>query len=165
MGQTLLGVNISPRPCERVDHNTMFMCHLATKCFRKLLFLRRFNKRLFPSYQLQPCPTGPQLQPGLVCEHSTMSIQCPAHKVIRIQSAMYGRAPGGSVCGTVYTGAPCRSPTSLPVLQERCDGREACSVRAENGVFGDPCVGTFKYLAVEYECVGVPGWYIFIPNI
>ncbi|XP_035682150.1 uncharacterized protein LOC118419725 isoform X2 [Branchiostoma floridae] len=102
--------------------------------------------------------TGPQLQPGLVCEHSTMSIQCPAHKVIRIQSAMYGRAPGGSVCGTVYTGAPCRSPTSLPVLQERCDGREACSVQAENGVFGDPCVGTFKYLAVENECVGVSGY-------
>ncbi|XP_078602190.1 uncharacterized protein LOC144876595 isoform X2 [Branchiostoma floridae x Branchiostoma japonicum] len=102
--------------------------------------------------------TGPQLQPGLVCEHSTMSIQCPVHKVIRIQSAMYGRAPGGSVCGTVYNGAPCRSPTSLQVLQERCDGREACSVRAENGVFGDPCVGTFKYLAVEYECVGALGY-------
>ncbi|CAH1267833.1 CPAMD8 [Branchiostoma lanceolatum] len=102
--------------------------------------------------------TRPQPQPGLVCERSTMSIQCPAHKVIHIQSAMYGRVPGGSVCGTVYTGAPCRSPTSLSVLQERCDGREACSVRAENGVFGDPCVGTNKYLAVEYECVRVPGY-------
>ncbi|MGI4401095.1 hypothetical protein ACR2V8_26930, partial [Klebsiella pneumoniae] len=33
-----------------------------------------------------------------------------------------------------------------------CNYRGFCTVRASNSVFGDPCVGTFKYLDVSYYC-------------
>ena len=29
----------------------------------------------------------------------------------------------------------------------------ACDVQSNNGVFGDPCVGTYKFLKVKYICV------------
>ena len=37
-------------------------------------------------------------------------------------------------------------------LQFRCESKESCSVEAHAAVFGDPCVGTSKYLEVDYRC-------------
>lgn len=33
-----------------------------------------------------------------------------------------------------------------------CNGKNSCTIRASNSVFGDPCVGTYKYLEVSYVC-------------
>ncbi|CDQ94852.1 unnamed protein product [Oncorhynchus mykiss] len=38
------------------------------------------------------------------------------------------------------------------ICQERCDGKRQCIVKVSNSVFGDPCVGTYKYLDVAYTC-------------
>ncbi|XP_023189360.1 L-rhamnose-binding lectin CSL3-like [Xiphophorus maculatus] len=35
---------------------------------------------------------------------------------------------------------------------QKCEGRSACDVLASSAVFGDPCVGTYKYLEVLYLC-------------
>ena len=45
---------------------------------------------------------------------------------------------------------------SISTVRHECDNRRHCVVTATNGVFGDPCVGTFKYLQVKYDCE--PGW-------
>lgn len=34
----------------------------------------------------------------------------------------------------------------------RCDGKEKCTFRVNNDVFGDPCPDTFKYIEVQYYC-------------
>ncbi|KAM4736752.1 L-rhamnose-binding lectin CSL3-like [Anableps anableps] len=39
-------------------------------------------------------------------------------------------------------------------VAERCNGKQRCSIRAVNSVFGDPCIGTYKYLEVDYVCYG-----------
>ena len=41
---------------------------------------------------------------------------------------------------------PARAPTPPPKMS-------SCTVAATNGVFGDPCGGTYKYLTVDYECI------------
>lgn len=33
-----------------------------------------------------------------------------------------------------------------------CNGKNSCTVRVSNSVFGEPCVGTYKYLDVAYVC-------------
>ncbi|KAL7399283.1 hypothetical protein ABVT39_022464 [Epinephelus coioides] len=44
----------------------------------------------------------------------------------------------------------CSSPTRK--VAESCNGKNSCIIRASNSVFGDPCVGTYKYLEVAYIC-------------
>eukprot|EP01006_Ploeotia_vitrea_P030635 TRINITY_DN63003_c0_g1_i1.p1 TRINITY_DN63003_c0_g1~~TRINITY_DN63003_c0_g1_i1.p1 ORF type:complete len:159 (-),score=36.46 TRINITY_DN63003_c0_g1_i1:135-590(-) len=46
----------------------------------------------------------------------------------------------------------CRSDNSLSIVSSQCDGKNSCSVEASNSVFGDPCLGTYKYLQARYYC-------------
>ncbi|XP_071485118.1 D-galactoside-specific lectin-like [Diadema antillarum] len=89
-----------------------------------------------------------------VCEHSTLSLSCPSGQTIIIKDALYGRQTGRSVCPhqNIRT-QNCRASSSLSKVRSRCEGRRSCSVGATNGVFGDPCRGTYKYLQVQYDCV------------
>ena len=41
-------------------------------------------------------------------------------------------------------------------MLDRCEGKNSCEVAASNGVFGDPCVGTRKYLTTTWECISTP---------
>ncbi|XP_078677821.1 uncharacterized protein LOC144914140 [Branchiostoma floridae x Branchiostoma belcheri] len=53
----------------------------------------------------------------------------------------------------------CRSPNGLTQVRTLCQGKSSCSVRASDSVFGDPCPGSSKYLAVKYACtVAACGW-------
>ncbi|XP_072178337.1 L-rhamnose-binding lectin CSL3-like [Diadema setosum] len=89
-----------------------------------------------------------------VCEHSTLNLSCPSGQTIIIGDALYGRTTGASVCpsSSIRT-ENCRASSSLFRVKNSCEGRNSCSVAATNGVFGDPCVGTYKYLEVQYDCV------------
>lgn len=40
----------------------------------------------------------------------------------------------------------------LSLCIHRCNGKQSCVIRSSNRVFGDPCVGTYKYLQVAYVC-------------
>uniref|UniRef100_A0A8C7H7M0 SUEL-type lectin domain-containing protein n=1 Tax=Oncorhynchus kisutch TaxID=8019 RepID=A0A8C7H7M0_ONCKI len=76
--------------------------------------------------------------------------------LIRIQRANYGRRQH-DVCSI---GRPhqqlkntnCLSQSTTSKMAERCDGKRQCIVKVSNSVFGDPCVGTYKYLDVAYTC-------------
>ncbi|KAE8292666.1 L-rhamnose-binding lectin CSL3 [Larimichthys crocea] len=44
----------------------------------------------------------------------------------------------------------CSDSTSK--VSKSCNGKDSCIIKASNSVFGDPCVGTYKYLEVAYTC-------------
>uniref|UniRef100_A0A672HB18 SUEL-type lectin domain-containing protein n=1 Tax=Salarias fasciatus TaxID=181472 RepID=A0A672HB18_SALFA len=83
---------------------------------------------------------------SVTCEGSTAQLKCG--KVISIIKANYGRLDGRK-CFQTSTPRPL-----TPFSVHRCDGKQTCSIRASNSVFGDPCRGTYKYLEVDYICQG-----------
>nr|ADD22405.1 cnidarian egg lectin isoform a [Hydractinia echinata] len=92
-----------------------------------------------------------------VCENKTMRISCSSGRVIQIRRAMYGRY-SISYCGWNIFQGRCHSHSrrSLHEVKLRCQNKRSCSVSAVNGVFGDPCFGTRKYLEVDYYCRNLP---------
>ncbi|KAI7794326.1 rhamnose binding lectin, partial [Triplophysa rosa] len=92
----------------------------------------------------------------ITCEGETASFTC-AQGTIKVLSANYGRTDR-TTCSTgrpakQLSNVQCTQSTSLSVLTTQCDGKPDCSVSVNNIVFGDPCVGTYKYLNVSYTCV------------
>ncbi|XP_035672719.1 IgGFc-binding protein-like [Branchiostoma floridae] len=90
------------------------------------------------------------------CEHQTLEITCSGR--IKIVRASYGRSDWTTCANnqpvrTIH----CDAARSLAIMQEQCDGQTSCSVDASNSVFGDPCVGTFKYLDVGWNCLEETG--------
>jgi len=97
------------------------------------------------------------------CEGGTITLHCPAGSKIRIYAAFYGRHGGSGYCtkkrtkhGWVFTNGwknDCPSKKStLDKVMKKCDGKNYCQIKAENGFFGDPCKGTFKYLTINSLC-------------
>ncbi|XP_075949354.1 L-rhamnose-binding lectin SML-like isoform X2 [Anarhichas minor] len=90
----------------------------------------------------------------VTCEHSMAHLHCDQGQVIAVLGATYGRYDQT----TCIYGRPasqiqnidCSSHTSS--VSESCNGKNSCTVRASNSVFGDPCVGTYKYLELGYIC-------------
>ena len=93
----------------------------------------------------------------IVCENEQINLQCLNELVLNINFAMYGRlAPSESICFyQAHFDQNCTAPTSLEIVKERCQGRDTCSIRAANDVFGDPCPFTTKYIHVKYSCEGM----------
>ena len=90
-----------------------------------------------------------------LCEGQNRLINCPAGKGIQIVSATYGRTTT-AICrrsSNLMRNLNCHSKTSLTKVQKLCNKKSRCQLRANNGVFGDPCGGTYKYLHVEYNCI------------
>ncbi|XP_077080038.1 L-rhamnose-binding lectin CSL3-like [Siphateles boraxobius] len=98
----------------------------------------------------------PEIRSSLVCEQETNYLKCEVGTAIHIHSASYGRTDSG----TCSTGRPasqlaktdCYALNSQTVVANGCEGKNSCSILASNGVFSDPCVGTFKYLYISYSC-------------
>jgi large repetitive protein len=87
---------------------------------------------------------------GAADENQTLSLTCPTGTTISAATfASYG-TPNGA-CGSFTTSA-CNAATSASVVNTACQGKNSCTVGANNGVFGDPCVGTFKRLWVQVSC-------------
>jgi hypothetical protein len=85
-------------------------------------------------------------------EGSTAALSCPSGQVIKsIAFASYG-TPTGS-CPN-FVASSCHASSSKSVVEAACLNKQSCTVGASNGVFGDPCVGTYKKLAVAFSCEG-----------
>lgn len=87
-----------------------------------------------------------------VCEGGSHSIHCHGNKRIHIMFANYGRLTGAHVCGGPIRTTNCGAAWVLGKVRGDCQGRPACVLIANNGKFGDPCYGTYKYLEVRYRC-------------
>uniref|UniRef100_A0A3Q2WPK5 SUEL-type lectin domain-containing protein n=1 Tax=Haplochromis burtoni TaxID=8153 RepID=A0A3Q2WPK5_HAPBU len=89
---------------------------------------------------------------SITCEHSYANLHC-GH-VIVVLSAEYGR-DDSTTCSykrppAQLSNTQCSIPTSK--VAESCNGRNSCSIKVRNSMFGDPCPGTYKYLEVVYTC-------------
>lgn len=80
-----------------------------------------------------------------------MDITCGRYKVIHVISVTYGRTDH-STCSRGDTSTKCSTGRATEIVSARCQGKHTCKITASNSVFGDPCVGTFKYMIVEYKC-------------
>jgi hypothetical protein len=86
------------------------------------------------------------------CEGSSVEMSC-AQGTINILDATYGRRHGAEVCShNAVSNQDCHADESVSIVMDACQGNTGCIVEATNGVFGDPCGGTYKYLTVNYEC-------------
>ncbi|XP_063319852.1 L-rhamnose-binding lectin CSL3-like [Pelmatolapia mariae] len=93
---------------------------------------------------------------SVTCEGSQTNLQCEKGQVLVIHGADYGRHDKT----TCSAGRPasqlqvvqCSSQTSTDVVAKSCNGKSSCTLSSSNSVFGDPCVGTYKYLEVVYTC-------------
>lgn len=116
-------------------------------------------KYLTASYECmapEPIPTmgKSKVYEVLKCEHSTISMKCPVGSTIDVIRASYGRTHGPQTCPHPATSnRNCHASTSVAVVKRSCQGKNSCTVRASNNIFGDPCGGTYKYLSAAYRCM------------
>uniref|UniRef100_A0A3P9N2E0 SUEL-type lectin domain-containing protein n=1 Tax=Poecilia reticulata TaxID=8081 RepID=A0A3P9N2E0_POERE len=74
--------------------------------------------------------------------------------VIYVSSAKYGRRDRRT-CSTGITDDQRRRTncsTRANYVFRSCHGKSECSILVSSSVFGDPCIGTYKYLEVNYRC-------------
>ncbi|XP_050972622.1 L-rhamnose-binding lectin CSL2 [Labeo rohita] len=113
-----------------------------------------------------PCPdTYKYYTTEYICIPAETSVTCGGefnflecgYGKIQINTANYGRTdkftcsegrPSSELQNTT-----CFSPNALSTVSKSCNGLESCLVFASRMTFTDPCVGTYKYLAISYFCV------------
>ncbi len=82
-----------------------------------------------------------------VSEGSTLSLTASAGKIFTsVIYASYGTPVG--LCPAVMVTGACHAANSTTAVANAFQGRASGSISASNGVFGDPCSGTVKRLAV-----------------
>jgi len=99
-------------------------------------------------------PDGLKYKTKYNCEGEDLSISCSHDQVIQVIRANFGRF-SIAICnrhGTTDWSVNCMAPSSMRVLQRRCDGQTSCTVPVSPSEFGDPCPATPKYLEVHYAC-------------
>ncbi|VDI49547.1 Hypothetical predicted protein, partial [Mytilus galloprovincialis] len=89
---------------------------------------------------------------GTIEEHKFSNLNCACGRII-IRSAFYGTNYNHPCTQSIYFSSLYTVKTKL-ILNSKCDNKQFCPVHASNDWFGDPCVGTGKYLTVSYDCVG-----------
>ncbi|XP_065666259.1 protein DD3-3 isoform X3 [Hydra vulgaris] len=92
-----------------------------------------------------------EVQVASVCEWSTLTLSTNGLGTLKILEANYGRT-SSTLCGSnpSYNTKCNNQQKSLQIVKSLCESQTSCSVTASNNVFGDPCVGTYKYLEVKY---------------
>jgi len=106
-------------------------------------------KYLATKYQ---CITSTTSFTSSVCENSYLSISCASGQIMSITTAVYGRGETSTCVHSAMSDIGCAASGSLSSVQTLCNGKTSCGVPASNSQFGDPCVGTYKYLNVAYSC-------------
>lgn len=103
-----------------------------------------------PEASSTPTPTAPSnLIYGTADEGWSLTLTAPeGYKFTGVQFASYG-VPDN------YTAQWCDSPVSVQKVSEAFIGQTTGTISADNGVFGDPCGGTYKRLSVilTYEAI------------
>ncbi|XP_072471187.1 protein eva-1 homolog C isoform X2 [Notamacropus eugenii] len=91
------------------------------------------------------------------CDGNRLSLQCPRHSTISVQSAFYGQ--DYQMCNSQQPATmmkdhlTCVAPTALQKVLDECQNQRACQLLVNSRVFGpDPCPGITKYLLVSFKC-------------
>ena len=125
--------------------------HLIKGCaafFASLLIIATLN------YQSAVAVTG--TVSGVVNEGQTLTLTAPGGTLFTsVVFASYGTPNSGS---TPYSLGGCHASNSSTLVGSAFIGLNSASISADNNVFGDPCGGTYKKLAVtlNYESTSSP---------
>ncbi|NXO96890.1 EVA1C protein, partial [Certhia brachydactyla] len=91
------------------------------------------------------------------CDGQHLSLHCPRHSTISIQSAFYGQDP--HMCSAwepetrMTEPRNCVAPTSLQKVLDECQNLRSCQLLVNSRVFGpDLCPGITKFLLVSFKC-------------
>ncbi|KFP89481.1 Protein eva-1 C, partial [Apaloderma vittatum] len=91
------------------------------------------------------------------CDGEHLSLHCPRHSTISVQSAFYGQ--DNHVCSTqepetrMTEPVNCVAPTSFQKVLDECQNLRSCQLLVNSRVFGpDLCPGTTKFLLVSFKC-------------
>ncbi|XP_062454353.1 protein eva-1 homolog C isoform X5 [Rhea pennata] len=91
------------------------------------------------------------------CDGEHLSLHCPRHSTISVQSAFYGQ--DYQMCSTLQPETRmtepinCVAPTSLQKVLDECQNLRSCQLLVNSRVFGpDLCPGTTKFLLVSFKC-------------
>ena len=126
----------------------MWVCvfFVLTRAFKR-------KKSFFSKHEIVACFFDVEsLVSATICEHAKVIIRCVTGGHIRVVSASYGRHDRVTCSHPSIRTTSCHAANSLAIVKSKCSGKTSCELHASNGVFGDPCVGTFKYLEVKYQC-------------
>ncbi|XP_066063037.1 protein eva-1 homolog C isoform X2 [Chamaea fasciata] len=91
------------------------------------------------------------------CDGQHLSLHCPRHSTISVQSAFYGQDPHTCTAWEPETRMTeprnCVAPTSLQKVLDECQNLRSCQLLVNSRVFGpDLCPGTTKFLLVSFKC-------------
>ncbi|XP_071800913.1 uncharacterized protein [Asterias amurensis] len=89
------------------------------------------------------------------CQNQKADINCGS-RFVDILSAVYGRNSKEHCPHRYMKSTNCAASKSLEVVGLQCQGKHQCRLTVNNGVFGNPCCGTFKYLHAKYRCIDLP---------
>jgi len=135
----------------RAECNNQQSCYLAA-------FNSVFGDPCYGTYKylnvIYSCQPKDETDNLNICEGSGSWLSCPEGSVVNIQEASYGRL-SSEICQTGSYAVPtggCRAVNSLSLVRAKCNNQQSCYLYASNSVFGDPCLGTYKYLNVVYSC-------------
>ena len=87
-----------------------------------------------------------------ICEHTKVIIRCVTGGSIWVMAASYGRHDHATCSHPKIDTTSCHAANSSAIVKSKCNNKTSCELHASNGVFGDPCFETFKYLEVKYQC-------------
>ena len=86
-----------------------------------------------------------------VSEGLTALPTCSSGVISAIEFASYGTPNGG--CDPGYqANSSCHAEGALSIVAAACLGQTSCTILADNSVFGDPCIGVEKALAISILC-------------
>lgn len=109
---------------------------------------------------------GSNEKKAVACEHQQLDIGCWKKEVIKVISAMFGRTDNHTCSREINpANTSCRAKRATEIVRGQCHGKNGCLVTASSSVFGDPCVGTFKYLTVTYKCQSEYHYAAYFVNI
>lgn len=99
---------------------------------------------------VESTPSLPSFVSGIINENGILELIAPIGKVFdAVLFASYG-TPNDYVVGQ------CHAESSVQKVAEAFLGKKISSILASNGVFGDPCGGTYKKLAVKLSYTDEP---------
>ncbi|XP_039175289.1 protein eva-1 homolog C isoform X2 [Crotalus tigris] len=91
------------------------------------------------------------------CDGDHLSLQCPRHSTISVQSAYYGQAY--HLCSAqqpevmAREALNCVAPTTLQKVFDECQDLRDCQLLVNSRLFGSElCPGVTKYLLVSFKC-------------
>ncbi|XP_052180489.1 beta-galactosidase 15-like [Diospyros lotus] len=94
---------------------------------------------------------SPETVCGKAYENKTLELSCEGRPISAIRFASFGDSNGA--CGALAKGSCEGVNDAISILQKACVGKESCSIRASEEIFGSTsCNGVAKKLVVEAGC-------------